>query len=93
MKDYYDEILNYYEYLIVRKKVDPIWINRKIIEISKNYLTLVSKKKYINCLLLIQNLFMIDLPDHYHHKGKLIKLLNPHEYQIYTKIIKEEFSN
>ena len=93
MKDYYNEILNYYEYLVVMKKEDPIWINRKIIQISKNYPTLVSKKTYLNCLLLIQNLFMIDLPDHYHHKGKLIELLNPHEYQICKKIIKEEFFN
>ena len=70
-----------FEYSLSGKKEDSIWINKIIIEISKNYLILVSKKKYLNCLLLIQNLFMTDIPDHFHHKGKHIKLLNPHEHE------------
>ena len=90
MKDYYDEILNCFDNSISGKKEESILINKIIIEISKNYLILVSKKKYLNCLLLIQNLFMTDIPDHFHHKGKLIKLLNSHEYEVYTKILQEE---
>ncbi len=90
MKDYYDEILKCFKHSLLGKKEDSIWINKIIIEISKNYLILFSKKKYLNCLLLIQNLFMTDIPDHFHHKGKLIKLLNPHEYEVYTNILREE---
>lgn len=90
MKDYYDEILNCFECSLLGKKEDSIWINKIIIEISKNYLKQVSKKNYLNCLLLIQNLFMTDIPDHFHHKGKHIKLLNPHELEVYTKILREE---
>ncbi len=90
MKDYYDEILKCFEHSLYGKKEDSIWMNKIIIEISKNYLKQVSKKNYLNCLLLIQNLFMTDIPDHFHHKGKLIKLLNPHEHEVYTKILQEE---
>ncbi|MFX1501887.1 MAG: hypothetical protein ACFFDH_13065 [Promethearchaeota archaeon] len=92
MIDYYNEILNFFEYSISRKTEDPIWINKKIIEISENCVNQVSKKEYIDYLILIQNLFMTDIPDHYHRKGKLIKFLNPEECKVFKKILKEEFS-
>ena len=90
MNDYYDQILNCYENSTSKPKNDSIWINKLIVDISKNYLNLVSKKKYLNCLLLIQNLFMTDIPDYYHHKGKHSKSLNPQEYEVYTKILRDE---
>jgi len=93
MNYYYNKLLNLYTRSLSDDKEDFIWINKFLIEISKNYPELISKNEYLNYLILIQNLFLTDIPDHSYHRGELTNLLKSHEYKAYMKILRQELFN
>jgi hypothetical protein len=70
---------------------NSIQINKFLVNISSDYLKLISKNEYMNCLILIQNLFLTDIPDHSFHKGKSRYFLNPQEYKVFRNILIREF--
>jgi len=88
---YYDKILNLYVHSHLSNKENSIQLNKFIINISNNYMKMISKNEYLNCLILIQNLFLTDIPDHSFHKGKSRYFLNPQEYNVFRKILLQEF--
>lgn len=88
---YYDAILNLYAHSHLNNKENSIQINKFIINISKNYLKLISKDEYLNCLILIQNLFLTDIPDHSFYKGKSRSFFSPQEHKAFREILLQEF--
>ncbi|MFX0022334.1 MAG: hypothetical protein ACFE9S_08395 [Candidatus Hermodarchaeota archaeon] len=89
----YDKILNTYNQSLSGNKESIICINKILLNISNNYLKLISRNEYLNCLLLIQNLFLTDVPDHSFHRGKTRSSLNPVEYNTFRRILFHEFDN
>lgn len=89
--NYYDEILEIYNTSSSGNYENQTWIHKLIIEITEKLLKDVSKQEYLNLLILIQNLFMTDIPDYCCFKGKSIKMLNCPEYEGYMTLMMEEF--
>ncbi len=89
----YDEILNIYSQSLSIKEESLVRINKVLLNISNNYLKHISRDEYLNCLLLIQNLFLTDVPDHSFHRGKTRYLLNSYEYEAFKRILYQEFDN
>ena len=89
--DYYDQILEIYNKFPSGNNENQLRIHKLIIEITEKLQKDVSKQEYLNLLILIQNLFMTDIPDYCYCKGKPIKMLNRPEYEAYTTLMEEEF--
>jgi hypothetical protein len=89
----YDIILNFYTNSFSNNKENSIQINEFIINFSNNYLKLISRNEYRNCLILIQNLFLTDVPDHSFHRGKSRYLLNPNELIVFKEILFQELDS
>ena len=89
--DYYDQILEIYNQFPSGNNENQLMIHKLIIEITEKLLKDVTKQEYLNFLILIQNLFMTDIPDYCHCRGKPIKMLNRPEYDAYSSLMVEEF--
>jgi len=89
--NYYDEILDIYDKYSSGNQENQLLIHKLIIEITEKLFKDVSKQEYLNLLILIQNLFMTDIPDYCYSKGKPITILNYNEYESYMTLMKEEF--
>jgi len=89
--DYYDQILEIYDKFPSGNNENQLRIHKLLIEITEKPPRDVSKQEYLNLLILIQNLFMTDIPDYCHCRGKPIKMLNRLEYDAYSSLMVEEF--
>jgi len=89
--NYYDIILDIYNKFSTGNHENQLLIPKLIVEITEKLFKDISKQEYLNLLILIQNLFMTDIPDYCYSKGKLITILNYNEYESYMTLMKEEF--
>ena len=90
--DYYDKILEIYNKFPSGNNENILRIHKLLIEITEKLLIDVSKQEYLNLLILIQILFMTDIPDYSYCKGKPIKMLSHPEFEIYSTLMREEFT-
>ena len=89
--NYYDEILDIYDKYSSGNHENHLLIHKLIIEITEKLFKDISKQEYLNLLILIQNLFMTEIPDYCYSKGKPITILNYNEYESYMTLMKDEF--
>ena len=99
MKDCIDKILEFYKNKDLNKSVKgQIWIGRFLINLMTSYNQKCKEDPleclFIrNCLLLLINLlFNVKTPDHYHVKGKEIQELTINEREIIMNLLKDEIN-
>lgn len=89
--DIYDEILKLFDEQELKSEINLISILIILIRISRYNFKIISKGNYLNYLILILNLLMVNIPDYCHSKGKAIKMLNLPEYKIFMEELRREF--
>lgn len=70
--DIYDEILKLFDEQELKREINLISILKILIRISRYNFEAISKDDYLNYLILILNLLMVNIPDYCHNKGKAI---------------------
>ena len=87
----FDEILDFYNDENRTHISTELWINKFIANLFSGTLREQNYLQIRNCLLLLLNLFRVELPDHYHHKGKSFIELESEEKKSFKKILEQEF--
>lgn len=88
--DCIDEFLEFYNNKDRTEFSTNLWCTKYLIELVKRP---SSKLQMKNCILMMLNLFIKDVPDHYHLKGKSVRELNNVNKKELIGVLKSEFVN
>ncbi|MFX0155353.1 MAG: hypothetical protein ACFE9Q_12595 [Candidatus Hodarchaeota archaeon] len=90
-KDYYLQILDYFQKEKISREEIEIWIDKSIIELMKYLKRTQNRTLVTNALILILSLFENIPPDNYNNRGVEINVGSEIDKQSILKNLKNEF--